>query len=177
MSTRTVTKAVEHILATTRDLTSFFPTEAHIRAKANFWTHFSETDTPVPDQVDLSTAARFSGDRRIQTWWSTPGFQDWFLNREEFKQRMEYLSNLCLDQLESILTSNVNPSDKLAAIKLIMQVSSKTPDARASDKQGKYLDSKIAEMSREQLEAYIRRSIQVLPSPQLNNSVDSPEET
>lgn len=155
-------------LRATRDVSVFQPLPEHIRAKSNFWTYFGTGEgSPLPRDPNLATALQFSGDKRISQWWDIPGFQDWFLNRDEFRQRMEYLSNLALDQLEGILTSGVvASSDKLSAIKLIMQVAEKVPTNKAAETEG--VDAMIAKMSKVQLEEYIRGSMRLLPPTTLD---------
>lgn len=143
----------------------FLPTNPQKRAKSAFWTHFSTAGegslTPTPS---LATALRFGQDNRIQAWWDQAGFQDWFWNRDEFRQRMEYLANLAVDELEEILLSKqVATSDKLNAIKMVMQVSQKTTPVRAEES----LPDLIGKMNRVQLEEYIRSGLKLLPIEQL----------
>lgn len=164
------TAVLNRLLSGTRDLSIFQPDDAQRRAKSNFWTYFAtEEGVTLPPTPDLALALRFGADSRITRWWILPGFQDWFLNREEFKQRMEYLSNLCLDQLETILTTTSSAnSDKLNAIKLIMQVARKTPTSSDPDTT-KYADDKIGKMGRVELEEFIRRNIRIVgDSPESN---------
>jgi hypothetical protein len=149
------------ILDTARDVVSFQPTPEQRRARANFWAHFSEGGTLLPSRPDLAIALRFAGDRRIQQWWSLPGFQDWFLNREEFKQRVEALADMALDELESLVSSRtILPSDKLRAIELSLKYASK---ARTEDTEERLADERIGKMTRIQLEEYIRNNIRMLP--------------
>lgn len=151
-------------LQATTDVSIFQPLPEQRRAKSNFWTHFSGGEaTTLPPNPSLALALQYGADRRIQQWWPLPGFQDWFLNRDEFRQRMEYLSNLALDELEALLTakSSMN-SDKLSAIKLIMQVGQKIPTGKSEG--GDMIDAMISKMSKAQLEEYIQSSLRLLPS-------------
>lgn len=190
MTTRKLTDSQVQVLSqlvnTARDVVAFQPDPHQRRAKANFWASREQVAMEVAPEPDLSSAAafrasrgsvppdaanedmrllasalRFGGDRRISQWWSLPGFQDWFLNKDEFRQRLEYLSNVALDQLESILSSGrSSDSDKLNAIKLIMAVQKPTapdPDTTA--------DAVIGKMTRQQLTEYISRNIKLLPAP------------
>lgn len=166
---------LNRLLSQTRDLSIFQPDNDQRRAKSNFWTYFaSEEGVPLPPTPDLALALRFGADSRITKWWPLPGFQDWFLNRDEFRQRMEYLSNLCLDQLETIVTTNSSAnSDKLNAIKLIMQVARKTPSPGDSAAE-KFADDKIGKMGRPELEEFIRRNIKLVDTPDSNIVIDKP---
>jgi hypothetical protein len=151
------------IAAVGRDLTLFSdPSAEHRKAKATFWSHFLDGETPVPEPIDLAAARRFCGDRRIENWWSLPGFVDWFTNREEFRQRVEFISNLALDNLEQVLRDkDTGATARIAAIKLVMELGNKLP--KAAGKEAQYADEKIAGMSKEQLEEYIQKNIRKLP--------------
>lgn len=145
--------------------TQFQPTNAQKQAKSTFWSSFSSGEgSPLPAQ-SLVMALRFGRDSRLSTWWEIPGFQDWFWNRDEFRQRMEYLAALAIDELEMILTSRSHSApDKLNAIKLIMQVTGKTGSPATEES----LPESIQKMSRTQLEEYIRSGVRLLnPSEDL----------
>ncbi len=151
------------LLEATRDVVMFQPDPNQRRAKSNYWTHFAGSGTEVAPAPNLATALQFGADRRISAWWDLPGFQDWFLNRDEFRQRLEYLSAVGLDALESILTGRMSSdSDKLNAIKLIMAVSKPgQPDSE------QMADAAIGKMTRQQLQEYISRNMKLVPSPTL----------
>lgn len=159
MPTDTKLQSLNNLLAGTRDVIVFQAEPAHRRAKSNFWTHFTGSNGSVAPPEDLATALRYGADRRISTWWSLPGFQDWFLNRDEFRQRLEFLSHLSLDVLEEILVSKQSSSnDKLQALKLILAAQPKeTTEAEVAD-------AVIAKMTKQQLQEYISRNIKLLPS-------------
>ncbi len=142
----------------TAALTIHEPTDAQRQARITFWGHWASADTPVPSTVDLAIALKFCGNPAISRWWPLPGFQDWFLNRDEFRQRMEFMSELCLDELQAILRSKMSsPADKLKAIQLVMTVSNKMPSKTGDT--AKYLDEKIAAMNQQQLLDFISRSM------------------
>lgn len=88
---------------------------------------------------------------------------------------MEYLSNLALDNLEDILISPMHQaSDKLSAIKLIMQVAQKTPKATPDEDGG--LGKLIGNMNKVQLEEFIRNNLRLLPTnPTIEVSADTSE--
>lgn len=143
----------------------FQPTPDQRKAKSSFWAVFgTDPEGTLGPAENLVTALRFGGDKRIRQWWDTPGFQDWFFNRDEFRQRVEYLANLALDNLEEILTArNVTSTDKLNAIKILMQVGRKLPTGQAQADSGALPDA-ISRMTRSQLEAYIQSSLRLLPA-------------
>jgi hypothetical protein len=125
--------------------------------------------------VDVSklTAAnvqKIIPDSRLPRWWSMYGFREWFLNEDEFKQRLEYIAHLALDTLEQILTDpDANHSARVNAAKLAFEAASKMP--QKWQKMG-YLDDQIQKMDQSQLEQFIRQRSMGLVSagPQEDNS-------
>jgi hypothetical protein len=147
------------------DVVVFQPDEPQRRAKSNFWAHFATTDTLPPDHVSLATALKFGGDRRISQWWDLPGFQDWFSNKDEFRQRVEFLADLALDELYGIIKDKeFNGSAKVAAIKMLMEMGKKL-SSKSADKD-QYLDEKVSQMSKEELEKFIRSRTAKLLQPE-----------
>lgn len=147
-----------------RDVVAFKPNRDQRRAKSNFWSHFVEKDSMPPDTVELAAALRYGADRRISDWWDLDSFQDWFTNKDEFRQRVEFLADLALDHVESILyDEKAKAGEKIAAIKLIMEVGSKM--SKKSNKE-EYLDEKIAAMDKKQLEDYIKKNVRYITDTQ-----------
>lgn len=133
----------------------FVPNREQQQAKATFWSFFMSRDVSVSagdPQVDK--AVRYSRDKRVREWWTKPGFQEWFYNKDEFRQKTEFLKNASLMHLESILIDpKAQASAKVAAIKLILQLAG---ELRTENTGEKFADEKIAQMGREELEKYIR---------------------
>lgn len=155
-------KILAAITSDPRDLVTFVPKDSHRRAKANFWTTVQELGLPIPAEPDYSLALQHSGDAAIQRWWGEPGFRDWFWNRDELRQRVEMLLHQGLDTIQYLLLDEEGTaSSKLESMKILLQMSNKmNPAPEAGDK---FLDKKIAEMTRAQLEEYIGRSVRMLP--------------
>lgn len=143
---------------------TYLPTPEMRRAKGAFWARFNDNPICDPEDISLATAMRFSPDNRLSKWWALPGFRDWYRNRDEFRQRMEYLAQLALDTLETILVDPLaQGSAKVNAAKLIMEVARKMP---AKSQAEQFMDEKISQMSRPQLEEYIKKSVKLLqPAP------------
>ncbi len=147
------------------EVTVFSPTREQQQAKANYWSFFLTGDVSVTPKQDRSSALRYGRDRRISQWWDSPGFQHWFLNKDEFRQRAEFLANSSLMHLEHILLDEKSKgSEKVAAIKLIMEISGKLKKGDAGDE--KFADSKIAQIGREELEEFIRNKSRSLLNEQ-----------
>lgn len=160
-------KLRNHILTqlaqASKDLSLFDkPTSDQRQVKERFWAPFMRGDIQVPQKVDLATALRYGSDRRISQWWDIPGFQDWFLNSEEFKDRVEFIAHLALDGIEEVLRDRTaTASSRVAAAKLALEVANKLPKGAGSE--GKYLDEKINEMDSKELEKYIQSKLTQFP--------------
>lgn len=146
----------------TQELT-FLPNPEQRRTKAAFWAVMEENPLVDRENVNQELVIRITGDTRLKRWWGIPGFRQWFTNQEEFRQRMEYLSNLVLDTYEDILSDpKANPSAKVAAGKVILEVAKKMP---SKQNEPVYADANINNMNRKQLEEFIRKNMQSLPIP------------
>lgn len=165
MSDSVKASILSQLSSVARDLTVFGnPLPEHRKAKATFWSYFMGNELPAPEAVDLALARRHCGDSRITNWWTYPGFEDWFCNSEEFKQRIEFLAHLALDNIEDILRDKqANSTAKINAVKLVMEIGNKLPGKQQQDK---YADEKIAEMNKDQLEEFIRKNLRRLPATQ-----------
>lgn len=142
---------------------TYLPTPEQRKSKAAFWARFSENPICEPEEITAALAVGLIRDGRVSRWWSQDGFAAWFRNRDEFRQRMEYLSQLALDSLEHVLADpKAQPGAKVNAAKLIMEVSRKMPSKQTVEA---YLDEKVAQMNKAQLEEYIQRSMRLLPTP------------
>ena len=158
---------------------SFQPTDLHKRAKYAFWAHFFSTGELPPGNIELATASRLSGFQdELLEWWDLPGFQEWFGNGEEFRQKVEYLATAALDVLqELLLDSNAKTTDRLQAAKMSLEVASKFPKQAAKEA---YVDDKIAEMSKKELESYISQKLKVIQLPTDTSTTldrNTPQET
>lgn len=154
-------KKLLSVLSTAPELVIFQPTADQRKAKSNFWSYWAEGGAEVPPTVSLATAVRFGGDKRISLWWDTPEFQEWFTNKDEFRQRLEYLSHLVLDTFEKVLTDPASHAGaKVQAGKTILEAAKKMP--RGKDEE-RYADEKISRMDRRQLEEFIRNNLTLLP--------------
>jgi hypothetical protein len=152
------------------------------RAKAAFWSSLSDHPLGIGDTDTLTLAAskQLGADSRLPRWWAIPGFQEWWQNKQEFKQRLEYMAQLALDSLEEILADpNANPTAKVNSAKLVLDAANKMPKKAPEEN----LDAKLASMTRTELEEYVRSKVKYLtPSPETVSidtvlGVDSDTET
>lgn len=157
------TDILSRLTHVSRDLSLFTdPTPEQRKAKERFWGPFMAGDIQVPPTIDLPLALRFGGDSRISKWWDLSGFQDWFLNQEEFRQRVEFIAHLALDSIEEVLKDRTATSNaKVAAAKLALEVANKL--SKGQKDQQSDGDSPIDKMDRKELEEFIRKKLVLLP--------------
>jgi len=146
---------------------TFNPTDAHRKAKSAFWSHFFSTGEIPPATIEVATAARLSGYNQVLDWWDTlEGFKEWFSNGEEFRQKVEYVSDLALETIHAILKDDsARTGDKLQAAKMALEIAAKFPKAQPKEH---FLDQTIAEMGKKELEQFISSKIRHLPQPDSN---------
>ena len=135
---------------------AYIPPKAQREAKAAF--KLAHRDVEVPGKVTAEYAATKSQDKRVLKWWDEGGeeFQSWFLDREEFRRKVELAVDLAMDALTSILSDPTQKaSDTIKAINLALQIR----DMTVSEEQNKqYIDGMVAKMDQEELEAFIKEN-------------------
>lgn len=158
-----ISKLKQRILDQAIDVVSFKPTDAQQRAKSNFWSFFASGEALPPVTVDLALASQYAGDRRIAEWWSLQGFPEWFSNKDEFRQKVEFMAGIVLDEFFSMVRSpDTQATAKVAAGKIILEAARKLGNKPAAEET--QVSDKIAKMSKEELEEFIRsRMTKLLP--------------
>ena len=154
---------------------TFLPSPEHRRIKSAFWASIAENPIldPASDGVSLAAAQRITGDARLPRWWQLPGFKEWFANKDEFRQRVEYLANLALDVAEEVLLDrDAHPSARVNMTKLVIEVANKIPSRASQKDENKFLDARIAQMGREELEEFIRKQTKMLLPQQETVTID-----
>lgn len=169
-------KVAGKIVEIISDIT-YVPTYEQRKVKTQF--HNRLTDNPICEAHNATLAIvqqLVPGDRRITRWWADGGFRDWFLNRDEFRERAESLVHLALDTIEQILGDNkAQASARVSAAKLMMEVGRKMPSKSDNDTQ-KMLDAHISNMNEKELQEYIQKTTPRLVSqPQPNISTPQKE--
>lgn len=139
------------------EASEFQPTEAQLKVKAKMLGLIM--DNPVYSLADLSLEAAMdlTQDKKLERWWNIEGFQDWFKNKNEFKQRNEHLIALAQDAMERILKSS-NPKmagAQVNAFKALLEVANKMP---AKKGEVKFSDESINRMDPLQLEEFMRKA-------------------
>lgn len=144
------------------DLT-YMPSHEQRKLKSAFWLRFNDNPVCEAGDISVSIIQRVASEDRLEKWWSQPGFKEWFRNQEEFRERVESMAHLALDTLMEVLVSD-DPrlsSSKVAAAKLLLEVGRKLPSRNITPE--KYIDQKVGEMDKKQLDAYIAKQLASLP--------------
>lgn len=155
-------KRVDAVLEIIANDLTYIPSPEQRRLKQAFWARFNDNPTCDPRQITKSIVEAFAPDYRLDRWWPQAGFKEWFQNREEFREEVDSLVFLALDRLKRILISE-DPkmaSAQVNAAKLLMDVGKKMPRVGPMEK---FADEKIAAMNAKELEAYISKSMKLLP--------------
>lgn len=155
---------------------SYKPLPRDRELKAKFWVRASS------DPIGLSDLAmtRNNAERLCQAKlgsWDLPGFQDWFFNKDEFRQKLEYSVAIALDALNDVLL-NTDPKvqgARVQAIKVAMDLAGKTQGKQTNIQVNNQIGQQIQQMDKKQLEAYIAKSAGLLPAPEV--VLDIEEET
>ena len=132
------------------------PNNNQQRLKAKFWTRF----TPGPfindfSKLTLEMVMKVTNSPSLKAWWQQPGFKEWFLNKEDEKEKLRYLFDKSLDTLEQILDNpEANVNAKVNAVKLLAEMTGNLSRKGAPEK---FADQEIENMSESQLQAYLTK--------------------
>lgn len=149
------------------DTVIFQPTPAQKKLKAKFHSRFIPGPLTDLNNLSLSDALEITGDSRLRKLWEQPGFKEWFANRDENRERLEYLFTLALDTAEEILTSETaQASAKVNMVKVLAELANKFPNKYAQEK---YVDEEINRMSELQLTTWLSRRGVELPAAKPRN--------
>lgn len=96
----------------------YVPSTIERKLKAKFWA--KAQDNPLlnlsGNTVSLAQIKQTAGGgSALDSCWKKPGFQDWFMNPDDGRAKLEYLFDLGLDAMEELLLS---PDPKTSAAKV-----------------------------------------------------------
>jgi hypothetical protein len=166
-------KDINKILAAAQTDLVFSPTPDMRRIKAAFWSKVKDNPNLVGADSTLASVQHTVNDKRLAKWWALPGFQAWFQNGEEYKERMEYLVELALDALEHVLTDpDANASAKVSSAKLVLEATRKMPSKEDAEP-----STRLETMSRAELEDYVKRNLKYLSPADDVQPLTNPETT
>lgn len=141
----------------------FDPNAEMRKLKATFWTIYGSNPLMSRERVTQAAILEATSDTRIRSWWALPGFKEWFTNKDEWRQRQEYLAGLAQDVAEKILLDpRANANAKVALIKFLTESVGK---AEARIREVKMLDAQVHEMTPDQLQEFLQKNgVKVIPS-------------
>jgi hypothetical protein len=130
----------------------FTPTPAQIRRRKEFWAKEPQlSDTPSLDDVMAAGAYQ-----AVSRWWKTPGFAEWFTDRNSNLHAAEELLHRAMDRIQNILMTSEDADTLIAAAKEARTLHAQMLTATAADE--KFADEQVSNMSRTELEDYIRKN-------------------
>ena len=143
----------------------FKPTREQAKAKATF--HSKVANNPLLgdlNSLSVSKLSQLSGVRELRHWLDIEGFREWLVNDKHNKQLLESAVELAISEAIHILESpcgaeksDPRPSDKLSALKLILDYAGYAPSKKPVVVE--YQDKDIGEMDEEALNKLIDKSL------------------
>lgn len=133
----------------------FSPSEEQKRLKSSFWAVVADYATIDVENIKLVDVKQVTGDTRCESWWRQPGFQEWFANKDEYRQQLEYEFSVALATLNDVMTDRDAPANaRVRAAEIVARLANKEP---AKTKETKWADKDIGEMDTKQLDALIKK--------------------
>lgn len=134
------------------------PSSRDREIKVRFWQAMEDNPMVDASLVTVAMAAKMTGSRNLEALWSKPGFKSWFLNDNEFRQRVDVLSSLALDAIEAVLKSDdpKGQGARVNAAKLLLEMANKMPAKQHGSGKQASMEKVIASMDRVQLEAFMQ---------------------
>jgi hypothetical protein len=144
----------------TEELT-YLPNPDQRKLKSAFWARVQDL-LPEGTPITRDLVAQYVQDSRLQKWWSSPGFPEWFSNSSEFRDKLENLAYKMLEVLDEVASNpKQQGSARIAAAKLVFELAEKMP-SRQQQQEGKILDTEIGKMSKHELEDYISKNVRLV---------------
>lgn len=149
----------------------FSPSVPQAKVKARFWVRFTPGPFMGPSGITVEEAMRVTGCPTLKKWWGEKGFKEWFLNKEEERERIKYLFNKGLDAVEEILMDPAaNPNAKANLIKMLAEMTGHLGKTKPVEK---FADQEIEKMDEQQLETYLtKKGVKVVTEKVLNVDKD-----
>lgn len=143
----------------------YVPSESQRQLRAKFWLKYSKLPFADADKVNLDVIKRYSNHSKLDEWWNEDGFRSWFLNQNEYAERLEVLVDHAMSTLASAMISGDTPvASKITAAKLVLEAAGKLSKKTQNKDKGDDLE----EMSDEELQQFIEsasksKSIEITP--------------
>ena len=149
-----IEQSEEKSLSDLADKVIFTPTKRQRQVKAKFWSRFQPGPFANPDTLSMADVMAITRASSLKEWWSKDGFKEWFMNREEAREKLEYLFMKALDTAEDIMDDPAaQASAKVNAIKVVAELANKFPSKQVE----KFADDEINKMDEKQLRVYLEK--------------------
>jgi hypothetical protein len=130
----------------------FIPTPAQIRRRKEFWAK----EPVLVDTPSLEATMAAGAHASVGRWWKTPGFAEWFTDRNSNIHAAEELLHRAMDRLQQVLTTSEDEQTIIAAAKEARTLLAQLTASSAAEE--KFADEQVSNMSRTELEDYIRKN-------------------
>ena len=132
----------------------FMPTPRQIQVKAKFWSRYQPGPFSSPGGITGSVAMEVTGVRSVADWWGKAGFKEWFLNRDEAREKLEYLFHKALNTAEQILDDPLAQANaKVQMIKVVAELANKFPTKNLE----RFADDDINKMDEQQIMHFLEQ--------------------
>jgi hypothetical protein len=147
-------------MTTLEDLV-FAPTDEMREVKAAFWAKIEDKPHVNVDELTLVAVQYEVPDSRLREWWHLDGFKEWFANKDEVRQRMEYLISLGLDAVQDLMQSRDSKvaGAQVKALEMLCRLTNREP---ARVKEIKFIDKEVQDMTQGELEEFIAKNAKLL---------------
>lgn len=138
---------------------SFKPLPRDRELKAKFWVRVNSDPLASSDLAQTKANAERLVQAKLPNW-ALSGFQDWFFNKDEARQKISYSVMLALDALNDVLL-NTDPKAqgaRVQAIKVAMELGGMTAKSSTNIQVNTQIGNQIQSMDKQQLEAYIQKT-------------------
>ena len=132
----------------------YLPTHNEKSCKAEFWVKWNDGPTRSTDKISVTAVAQVLGRQTVNKSWSKPGFKEWFLNKDEFRIKVEQLSMMAVGELQSLMADEKSDVRLKAATKVLELANKFTPKKQEVI----VADAAIQKMDIPELKEFIRRN-------------------
>lgn len=109
---------------------SYEPSPAQRKCKAKLWTTLRDDPSIDGKSLTLAAAQQICDSGSLDKWWKQPGFREWFLNKDEWRETVELSLSLWADSISSrLLAGTLSDKDLIAAGKLLAEIGGRMPRA------------------------------------------------
>lgn len=134
----------------------FVPSPLQQQLKAQFWARFEPGPFADKSRLNLPLVQEHVNDPKLKQYWGVPGFKEWFSNKDEAREKLEYLFMLASSAMEQVLLDpGANANAKANIFKNLAEMTGRlTKGGKEADK---FSDDQVNKMSEEELRKFIQK--------------------